>query len=314
MSLDNSYEQDSYMLLEYLIDKHTASPGYCLFIRNYLLYFKTEHRWGSEQIIGALDYAAKKGWFDVKDGDGNILDVGSVRNDKDSYSYYLSQSGYQFYKGNHKVLRLAKDVVSIKTSETEYKGLRASVQKDVIIIFTDPIGIEEGDIISRDLGGGFIENYKIDECTFYSAIHGIPSNYQITYTKITQRNKDGQKIDKNGGTVNNIVVHGNAERLYVDSTDHSTNKISNIFNYSKIENELASLKKVLKGEPDSDDNDILIGEVTRASAAVKEKDEKGVSSFFSFLGTLGKDALKDLVKIATKAEATELVHYMDKLL
>lgn len=130
--------------------------------------------------------------------------------------------------------KLINDKITlIKNSGKEIKDIDASVQKNKIIILDEKLPFEEGDLITRKLPNGTLEEYKIIDTGFQDSPFPdkIPSHFNLTVEK-------SSSITKN--KVAPIINHFHGDVKGSQIQQNTTNSSQNIeINYlEKLEEEL----------------------------------------------------------------------------
>ena len=116
--------------------------------------------------------------------------------------------------------QLARDKIRVAKPDGTYSPwLKAVVARKKIFIPSADTVIEEGDIIERETSQGVTEHYDVKEATFHEDFHGIPANYQLGVEKRTKL----PKTPTSRTPSSNIHVHGDHNRVLVDSNDESIN-------------------------------------------------------------------------------------------
>ena len=118
---------------------------------------------------------------------------------------------------------LMQDKIRVhKLDGTHSSELKASVSRNQIIVNRTDVPIEEGDTIERQTSNGVTERYVVEEAEFYEQFHGIPAHYQLHVRKQTRLPKLKRE---SSSSESGIHVHGDHNRVLVNSTDESTNVV-----------------------------------------------------------------------------------------
>ena len=118
---------------------------------------------------------------------------------------------------------LMQDKIRVhKLDGTHSSELKASVSRNQIIVNRADVPIEEGDTIERQTSNGVTERYVVEEAEFYEQFHGIPAQYQLHVRKQTRLPKLKRE---SSSSESGIHVHGDHNRVLVNSTDESTNVV-----------------------------------------------------------------------------------------
>ena len=101
------------------------------------------------------------------------------------------------------------------------EDVKASVQKNKILIQRSDILIQSGDLIQRVMSNGAEETFRVIDPGYHEAFHGIPAGYQMDVQKlgIPEAKSATQNITYN--------ISGTNNRINQNSTDNSVN-ITNI--------------------------------------------------------------------------------------
>lgn len=158
------------------------------------------------------------------------------------------------------------DVIINKQNGTTLKNIKANIGDGIIYIANSTVPIEEGDIISRKLPSGIVENFKILDYNYFDKIGPVSAHFQIKVKKETSLLKQysSQKIT-------NITYNmkGQYSRINIDSEDHSiiiSNKNAPII-FSK-------LKETIKNNIDSEDEcNKLISKLDELETALDDKNK-----------------------------------------
>ena len=117
---------------------------------------------------------------------------------------------------------LLRDTVSLlKKNGDRTDGIKASVQKQMIIIGSSDILIETGDLVQRKMSNGGEETYEIIDPGFIEGgLGGIKSHYQADVKKLglPEAEKAIQNITYN--------ITGHNTRINQNSVDNSTNAVN----------------------------------------------------------------------------------------
>ena len=82
---------------------------------------------------------------------------------------------------------LLNDTVAlVKPDGTRVDGVRASVQRGLILVSDSSLPIEEGDTIERERPGGLLERYTVLDAGYQGDFHGIPAHFQMQVRKETE--------------------------------------------------------------------------------------------------------------------------------
>lgn len=129
-----------------------------------------------------------------------------------------------------------KDTITLlKADGTKFADLKASVQKNKIIMFNSSVLVESGDLIQRRMSNGGEETYRVIDPQFHETFHSIKAHYQMEVEKlgIPEANKAVQSITYN--------INGNNARINQNSVDASTNVV-------KIDNRVLEQLAALRAE------------------------------------------------------------------
>lgn len=144
------------------------------------------------------------------------------------------------------LLNMLKDKLTItKVDGTIYKTNFGSIQKEHIIVMDAKIPIECGDIISRTLPSGIVEQYSVIEPGFHSEYGSIQGHYQITYERY---NPNKLENEKSNPTVVNYHITGNNQKVNIHSIDKSTTNQTTL--NTVFENLKQTIEENLKDAPD----------------------------------------------------------------
>ncbi len=130
---------------------------------------------------------------------------------------------------------ILKDTITIVNQNGNInKDIKASVQKDKIIITDVKIPVEVNDLIIRRLPSGIEEKFKVIDPQFTQGSNRIPSYYSIIYEKKGHKNNNEYSVN------NQYILNGQHSKINIKSTDNSINNINT--NDNELFNEL---KKVI---------------------------------------------------------------------
>lgn len=80
---------------------------------------------------------------------------------------------------------MANDNIEIlKQDGTRIEKLKASVQKNKILLFNHSVLVQPGDLILRKMSNGAEETYQVVDPGFHENFHGIPAHYQMDVRKL----------------------------------------------------------------------------------------------------------------------------------
>jgi hypothetical protein len=114
--------------------------------------------------------------------------------------------------------QLMKDVVVlVKPDGSRIEAIKASVQRDKIMVFDDSLVIEEGDTIERERPGGIIERYTVIDTGYQNRLYQIPAHYNLEVRKETAIPR------AHPGPSHNYFLTGPNSRVNNNSIDVSTN-------------------------------------------------------------------------------------------
>ncbi|MEK3995645.1 hypothetical protein MKY29_12890 [Psychrobacillus sp. FSL K6-2365] len=155
----------------------------------------------------------------------------------------------------HPFKEFAKDLVKLlKEDGKEFLDIKASVQKNQILIFDSTLPIEEGDRLVRMLSNGLEESYIVTDRGFRQGLDSIGPYYKCEVQK-----ESSMKYRE--WSLSNITNHfyGPNSRMNVGSTDNSTN-INNV-NHGSVFDELRAA--ITEGIHSKDDSRVLLELVDR---------------------------------------------------
>lgn len=108
------------------------------------------------------------------------------------------------------------------------------MQSDLIFIVDGNLPIEDSDIAIRILPSGVVEEYIILDKGFHKGIRQIPDHYQMSV-----RRKGTTIPDQRNEHIN--FTADNGAKVFINSSDHSVNMISDI---NVFEDLIKELKKI----------------------------------------------------------------------
>lgn len=165
------------------------------------------------------------------------------------------------------------------------------------------VDVREGDEIRRLLPNGREEAFVVTDPKFYKDGH-FGSHYQVA---IRRRGE----FDKHTGGNYTINVSGHNSRVYVGSTDNSSNTVvRQNEDLAALSAELARLREAVAAKANDPEHYVVMGALASAELAAKEGDAPKVSKALSALGSAGRwvlDMAKDIgVKLATETIKQQL--------
>lgn len=148
---------------------------------------------------------------------------------------------------------MLNDTVELKKQSGQViSGIKASVQKSKVYIFDGNLLIEEGDIISRTLSNGGIEEYEVIDRGFHEKWEGVEAHYQCDVQKIIPRRDSTSRVT-------NINFYAPNARYNEYSTDNSTNVVVN-------KNMFEDMKTLITQQlPESNERQIIINNIDEMS-------------------------------------------------
>ncbi len=115
---------------------------------------------------------------------------------------------------------LLTDTVSlVKRDGRRFEDIKASVQRDEILIDDASIPVEDGDTYERKLPTGIVERYTVLDAGYYEGIGGMKAHYQSSVRKETKIEPQRQPTQ----VVYNLI--GPNARVNIQSVDISTNLV-----------------------------------------------------------------------------------------
>lgn len=129
------------------------------------------------------------------------------------------------------------DIISLFVSATgkQIDNIKASVDSNKIALFRSDLVIQPGDLITRKMSNGGIENYEVIDPVYREKFATIPAGYDLKVRKIgipEAKNREQQII--------NYHFHGNNNRVNNNSIDHSRNIVKN--NENQVDDKISELK------------------------------------------------------------------------
>jgi hypothetical protein len=116
----------------------------------------------------------------------------------------------------HAFQQFETDRVSLcKADGTEIRSdIAASVHRGKISIYNSTLAIEVGDIITRTIPSGIVEEYVVDDPGYRAAFHDIPARYQIRCHRADAPRHQPEYT---------IQASGPNARINIGSNDYSNN-------------------------------------------------------------------------------------------
>lgn len=134
-------------------------------------------------------------------------------------------------------------LILVKSDGSRTEGIKGSVQKNKIYIFSDAIHIEPGDELHRLMPGNKYEEYIVKEPNFYQGKHGIPANYQAEVVRKNQRSSNNTSMADTGKILPSATTNYN---FYGSHNRVNNNSIDNSYNNSASSDEIRKALEILK--------------------------------------------------------------------